>query len=221
MTEEEKIKLQEERPKEQETVPAGAAERTEAEPEAAEAPVPEAEDLAARLAAAEEKAADYLTQLTRLKADFVNYRRRVEREQTELTAYANARLLKELLAVLDNLERALAAGPDAPPEALRQGVEQVVRQFQAVLSKEGVEALDPGLGKPFNPEYQEALLREEGEPEVVVAELQRGYRYHDRVLRPTLVKVGPQPPQVESAAEEPCSAEEKAEATDTGNGEVD
>ncbi|HHV58421.1 MAG TPA: nucleotide exchange factor GrpE, partial [Firmicutes bacterium] len=184
------------------------------------APEREGEDLAARLAATEEKAADYLAQLTRLKADFVNYRRRVERDRAELTAYANARLLKELLPVLDNLERALAA-PAASAEALRRGVEQVVKQFQAVLAKEGVTPLDPGLGEPFNPEQQEALLREEGEPEVVVAELQRGYRYHDRVLRPTLVKVGPRPPQVESAAQEQCSDEEKAEATGMGNGEVD
>jgi len=211
---------EEEKERVEEEAPAAAAEAAGAEPGAEAAPEREGEDLAARLAATEEKAADYLAQLTRLKADFVNYRRRVERDRAELTAYANARLLKELLPVLDNLERALAA-PAASAEALRRGVEQVVKQFQAVLAKEGVTPLDPGLGEPFNPEQQEALLREEGEPEVVVAELQRGYRYHDRVLRPTLVKVGPRPPQVESAAQEQCSDEEKAEATGMGNGEVD
>lgn len=213
---------------EKEKVEAGAeAEATSIAQEAetsAEADVDspaELEELKVKLAAAEEKAADYLAQLKRLKADFINYRRRVEREQAEFTEYANARLIKELLPVLDNLERALAAGEDASGEALRQGVAQVVRQFLTVLEKEGVMPLDPGLGRPFDPERQEALLREEGEAEVVVAELQRGYRYKEKVLRPTLVKVGPAS-KMQKENKEPTANETTAEKDATsGNGEVE
>lgn len=153
----------------------------------------ENEDLKTQLQLAEETAAGYLAQLTRLQADFVNFRRRVEREREEQIKYANEKLLLELLPVVDNLERALTAGGGADsPGPLLEGVGQVLKQFLTVLAKEGATPLDPGLGQPFNPEHQEALLREEGEAEVVVEELLRGWRYRDRVLRPTLVKVGPE-----------------------------
>lgn len=166
-----------------------------------EEPAPDLEELKAKVAAAEEKADSYLAQLTRLKADFINFRRRVERERAELTAYANERLLKEFLPILDNLERALATAEAAgAAEPLRRGLAQIQKLFLEVLAKEGVEPLDPGIGKPFDPERQEALLREEGEAEVVLAELERGYRYRDRVLRPTLVKVGPAPQAEEKDA---------------------
>ena len=152
------------------------------------------ENLRSELQLAEEKATGYLAQLTRLQADFVNFRRRIERERGEQIKYANEQLLLELLPVVDNLERALTAGEGTDsPGPLMEGVAQVLKQFLTVLAKEGATPLDPGIGKSFNPEHQEALLREEGEAEVVVQELLRGWRYHDRVLRPTLVKVGPCP----------------------------
>ncbi|NLG86040.1 MAG: nucleotide exchange factor GrpE [Firmicutes bacterium] len=152
----------------------------------------ELEELKAKLRQTEEEAQNYLAQLTRMQADFINFRRRVERERSEQVKYANEQLLLELLPVVDNLERAIAAGEGAEsPGPLVEGVAQVLKQFLAVLAKEGVTPIDPGIGEPFNPEYQEALMREEGEAEVVVEELLRGWRYHDRVLRPTLVKVGP------------------------------
>ena len=151
-------------------------------------------ELEAQLEAAKETAAGYLAQLTRLQADFVNFRRRIERERGEQVKYANEQLLRELLPVVDNLERALTAGEGADsPGPLLEGVAQVLKQFLTVLEKEEATPLDAGIGQPFNPEHQEALLREEGEAEVVVQELLRGWRYRDRVLRPTLVKVGPCP----------------------------
>ncbi|MGI6605324.1 MAG: nucleotide exchange factor GrpE [Firmicutes bacterium] len=161
-------------------------------------PPAESAELEAKLKETQAQLEDFQAQFARLQADFINFRRRSERERAEVIEYANARLLKELLPVLDNLERALASAEANPePEALRQGVAQIEKQFRAVLAKEGVEALDPGLGQPFNPEQQEALLREEGEAEVVIKELLRGYRYKERVLRPTLVQVGPSPAQEE------------------------
>ena len=140
-------------------------------------------ELEAQLEAAKETAAGYLAQLTRLQADFVNFRRRIERERGEQVKYANEQLLRELLPVVDNLERALTAGEGADsPGPLLEGVAQVLKQFLTVLEKEEATPLDAGIGQPFNPEHQEA-----------VQELLRGWRYRDRVLRPTLVKVGPCP----------------------------
>ena len=150
------------------------------------------EDLSARLEAAEQEIAEYKMRLTRLQADFINFRRRTERERTEQIKFANGELLHKLLPILDNLERAVKAGSSSDTaEPLLEGVNQVLKQFIALLEQEGVTPLDPGIGQPFEPEHQEALICAEGEAEVVVEELLRGWRYHDRILRPTLVKVGP------------------------------
>ncbi|MGI6129309.1 MAG: nucleotide exchange factor GrpE [bacterium] len=162
----------------------------------------DSEELEARLKLAEETAEGYLAQLTRLQADFVNFRRRIERERSEQIKYANEQLLHNMLPVVDNLQRALDAGKgEGSLEAMMEGVAQVLKQFLMVLEKEGAVPLDPGIGEPFDPEHQEALMREEGEAEVVVEELLTGWRYRDRVLRPTLVKVGPKTKDPEGEVE--------------------
>lgn len=171
-------------------------------------------ELSAQLEAAEETAAGYLAQLTRLQADFINFRRRMERERAEQIRYANEQLLRELLPVVDNLERAIEAGANADSAGpLLEGVSQVLKQFLALLQKEGVTPLDSGVGQPFDPNYQEALMREEGEAEVVVEELLRGWRYHERVIRPTLVRVGP----LTSCAQVATEAKAAAEITNAAN----
>ncbi len=180
------------------------------------------DDLGARLEAAEEKAAKYQAQLTRLQADFVNFRRRMERERIEQIKFANEQLLHNLLPVVDNLERALEAGKDIESaKPLLEGVGQVLKQFLTLLEKEGVTPLDPALGQPFEPKHQEALIRAEGEAEVVVEELLRGWRYHDRVLRPTLVKVGPRPDITEGNSEAGGMANEADTIDTAGTKEVE
>lgn len=141
------------------------------------------------LAQAEAKAAEYLDLLQRERASFQNFRRRSEAERTESQQYATGQLLKKLLPVMDDLDRALAHAPAG--EAWVEGVRMVARKFQSLLEAEGVTAVD-ALGKPFDPTVHEAVAYEDGGDgeDVVMAEFARGYRHRDRVLRPAMVKVG-------------------------------
>ncbi|HKM39413.1 MAG TPA: nucleotide exchange factor GrpE [bacterium] len=180
------------------SVPASEQDTLLTDPETSDTEVNAVEDndTIAVLEAATKKIAEYENQLARLQADFINFRRRVERERNKRLKFANEELLQKLLPVIDNLERAREAGRQAEPTSpLLEGIDQVLRQFMDLLDKEGVSPLNPGIGHPFDPKQQEVLIRDEGEEEVVVEELLRGWRYHDRVLRPTLVKIGPRPPE--------------------------
>jgi molecular chaperone GrpE len=133
--------------------------------------------------------------MLRLRADFDNYRKRTERERAEIERYALADMLRELLPVVDNLERALSVqGPQGGPgdgSDLRKGVEMIVRQFQELLKRHGLLPI-AALGERFDPSVHEAVFQEESDSVVVPTvevELQRGYRLNDRLLRPSLVKV--------------------------------
>ena len=155
------------------------------------------------LAAARKERDEYLDALQRLKAEFDNYRKRVARDQQELAARAHERLVKELVPILDDLERALAhdSGPAKPtlaPDRLRQayaegdldeGIRLIHRQFSEALAKEGLTEV-PTDGK-FDPHTQEALLSQPSEAEEgdVIQVLQKGYRLGDRVLRPARVVI--------------------------------
>jgi molecular chaperone GrpE len=127
--------------------------------------------------------------LMRTLADFDNLRKRTERERHEIRRFALFDAMREFLAVVDNLERAVAAGGSR--DDVRAGVEMILRQMQELLTRHGVTAVE-ALGRPFDPTLHEAVAREEGaavaEP-TVVDELQRGYRMHDRLLRPAMVRV--------------------------------
>ncbi|BDG61431.1 nucleotide exchange factor GrpE [Caldinitratiruptor microaerophilus] len=158
---------------------------------------PGAEVLRAELEAAREEARAYLERLARVQADYENYRRRAQREREETVQYANLNLLRELLPVLDNLERALTAAnaEGATLESLRAGVEMIARQFREVLERAGLVAVAAEPGTAFDPHVHEAVLQVEGESEVatVVEELQKGYRLGERLVRPALVKVARRP----------------------------
>lgn len=125
----------------------------------------------------------------RLRADFDNFRKRTERERAEIERYALADVLRDLLPVVDNLERALSV--QSEPGDLRKGVEMIARQFQEVLKRNGLTPI-PALGERFDPSVHEAVIQEESESvaqPTVALELQRGYRLNDRLLRPSMVKV--------------------------------
>jgi molecular chaperone GrpE len=128
-------------------------------------------------------------QLLRRRAEFENFRKRMERERDNARTDAIATVLKALGPVLDNLDRALGAeGSDA---SLREGVELTRRELLAILESQGVKLEDP-QGQPFDPERHQALAHEPvpGVPEGTVVEVYRkGYSYRDRLLRPALVKV--------------------------------
>jgi molecular chaperone GrpE len=128
-------------------------------------------------------------QLLRKRADFENYRRRVERDRQHAWNEASADVLRSLVPTLDNLERALESGGDMA--ALREGVALIQRELLALLEARGVTLEDP-TGKPFDPERHQALSQEVvagARPGTVVETLRKGYLFKDRLLRPALVKV--------------------------------
>ena len=148
--------------------------------------------LEAALVKAQAKAEDHYGQLQRLQADFDNYRKRTQKEKTELIKYASERLVGDLLPVLDNFDRAVSAAKVNPDfTSFSQGVEMILRQMQTALSKEGLREMD-AVGQPFDPNLHEAVLRvasEEHPENTVVEELQKGYYLKEKVLRPCMVKV--------------------------------
>jgi molecular chaperone GrpE len=125
----------------------------------------------------------------RTLADFDNFRKRSERERQELKRYALLEPLRELLTVADNLDLALSAQGSA--EDLKRGVEMIHRQMQELLRRFGLVEV-PAVGQPFDPTQHEAVAREESaevKAPTVTAELRRGYKMHDRLVRPAMVKV--------------------------------
>jgi molecular chaperone GrpE len=136
---------------------------------------------------------EYLDALQRLQAEFANYRKRTAREQTELSTRASERVLKELLPIVDDLERALEAAAAHEEAKLEDGVRLVHRSLTELLAKEGLVEVETN-GK-FDPHVHEALLSQPSDEEEgsVVEVLQKGYRLGDRVLRPARVVVAAPP----------------------------
>ena len=132
---------------------------------------------------------DLLDTLQRLQAEFDNYRKRAARDQQSLVTRAHERLVKELVPVVDDLERALEAAEAHEEAKLEEGVALVARSLGDILRKEGLEEI-PTEGK-FDPHVHEALLSQPSEVEegAVIEVIQKGYRLGDRVLRPARVVV--------------------------------
>lgn len=147
-------------------------------------------------AEAEKNRADStLRQLRYVMADLENYRKLCERRVEDAIRYGNERLLKELIVVLDELRLASKLGPDASSEALRGGIEIVLRKFENALDKSGLKPIE-ALGKPFDPVLHEAVLTEESldHPDgIVLEEISRGYLLSGKVLKPSVVKVSVNP----------------------------
>jgi molecular chaperone GrpE len=155
----------------------------------------EADDDVATLQA---ELADLRDRSIRTLADFENYRRRSDREREDLRRFAVADALRDMLPVVDNLERALAAGGTV--EDLKLGVELTLRQFKDLLRQRGIVEV-PAVGEPFDPAVHEAVAREEAagvSVPTVTAEMQRGYALHGKLLRPALVRVA-MPVEAESS----------------------
>ena len=147
-----------------------------------ESAVPETEKLRAERDA-------LLDRLARLQAEFDNARKRAVREQQEFREYAAADVIKNFLPILDSFERALKAGGDSSD--FRNGIELIYRQFQDALQKIGVQPI-VSVGQPFDPRVHEAVEMvdtTEVPDHHVLDELQRGYKYKERLLRPAMVRV--------------------------------
>lgn len=159
------------------------------------------EDLSAKAAVQTKELQELQDRYVRLAAEFDNYRKRVVRERAELIRTAHEGLLLELLPVLDNLERGLAAArvssePSRAQEALVEGVEITFRLFRGILEKEGLKEIE-SVGRQFDPTVHHAVeqVQTNDHPEsTVVEEVLRGYLLDRKVLRPALVKVSTVPP---------------------------
>ena len=126
----------------------------------------------------------------RLQADFENFRRRTAKEKEELSAVVTQGILKDMLPLLDNFERAMAAEAK-DIDSFKQGVEMIFKQFGEVLVKNGLEHIEVE-GKKFDPNFHQAVMRVENpelEDETIAQELQKGYMVKGRVIRPSMVQV--------------------------------
>ena len=151
---------------------------------------PGSSDPAQQLEAVTAERDEYLDLLQRVQADFENYRKRAAREQERLVAHAHERLIRELLPILDDLERALEAAERHEEAQLVEGVKLVERSLRDALRKEGL--LEIETDGPFDPHFHEALLTRPGDgadPGSVLEVVQRGYRLGDKVVRPARVVV--------------------------------
>ena len=148
--------------------------------------------LAAELLQQREEARKNYDQYLRALAEVENIKKRGLREREEYLKYANVALIKKLLPVIDDLHRAIEVARTSKDfEALNKGVEMTARSLDELLRGEGVQAIE-SVGKPFDPQYHQALTVEASDehPEnTIIEQLQTGYILHDRVIRPSLVKV--------------------------------
>lgn len=134
---------------------------------------------------------DFKDQVLRRRADFENYRKRVERDKEQATIEARAQILSGLLPTVDNFERALAAPPIGDDSALRSGVDLIYRNLMSFLESQGVVIKDP-KGEMFDPQIHQALMHEPApgvEDGTIVETFRKAYFLKDRLLRPALVKV--------------------------------
>ena len=167
-----------------------------------------------RLEAAEAKAEENYERLLRMSAEFENYKKRSEREMDGFRKFANESLIKEILPIIDNLERALATQCDKNDDAFRsfrEGVEMTLKGLLDSLEKFGAVPLE-ALGEPFDPNFHQAVSQEESDqhPDNTVSqELQKGYMLGDRLLRPSMVVVSKKPAANEET--EGAGAQDKSE----------
>jgi molecular chaperone GrpE len=135
------------------------------------------------------EAEEYKDKYLRARAEMANYKKRLARQYEERTEAEKKRLLRDFLAVMDDLERALSQA-EVSEDGLREGLQLTHQALQRMLTQEGVEALSPE-GKPFDPLYHEAvaMVSADAEPETVVGQVRKGYLYRGELLRPARVQV--------------------------------
>ncbi len=153
-------------------------------------------ELEAALRVEKSKSEDLFRRLQYLQADFENYRRRAEKEMSDVKRFGNERLLSDLLTVKDELELAYAKADESKENpVIIDGVRMTLKRLQNLLTKEGVDRV-PGVGSKFNPDYHEAALRVSSNEDegTVVEEVRPGYLLKGRVLRASIVKVSEKAP---------------------------
>jgi molecular chaperone GrpE len=167
----------------------------------------DAEESAQRLEKAEEAAKENYERFLRVSAEFDNYKKRTAREMEEFKKFSTEKLIKELLPVVDNLERALVStdDPSVQENGIKEGVDLTLQEILRVLERFGVKSIQ-SLNEPFDPTFHQAMMQEPRDNvpgNTVISELQKGYTLHDRLLRPAMVIVSTPTAAPESDAGEP------------------
>ncbi len=157
------------------------------------------QDAQKALAEAKQKAEEYLDSWKRAQADFINYKRHVEQERLEIGNYANTKLILSLLPVLDDFQRAFGSvTPKLAKSEWVQGIKLIERKLETTLEAQGLSPIK-AMGEQFDPNLHEAVMHCKGEDGEVVQEMQKGYKLHDKVIRPSKVSVGNGEPVGEQA----------------------
>lgn len=166
------------------------SESPEKKPEGAASPQPEVSPVEAQIQALEEQLKEEKNKYLYLYAEFDNYKKRMVKERSDLMKFGWENVARDLLAVVDNLDRAVEHIPPSTDAKLREGIEMVLGQFRGTLEKQGVQAVTP-QNTPFNPDLHEAMGQEpSAEPQGTVTQvLTKGYTLHGRLLRPARVVV--------------------------------
>ena len=189
-----------------------------------------AEDLHSRLKQLEQRLEDKNKEYNdlhdrylRMAADFDNYKKRVSKEKADIIAYGNEVLIKALLNVLDNLERALEHSGSAEQDGpIVEGVKLVYKHFLSCLERFGVQPIEANKGQEFDPRYHQAIERVETKdltPGIILSEMLKGYTLKDRLLRPALVVVSKEHRETTTEGASPDKSEEKKKS-DGGPGEL-
>jgi molecular chaperone GrpE len=134
---------------------------------------------------------EYFSRLQRLQADFENFKRRTRKQSEHLLKYGSADLIKELLVVADNIERAAKSLGNESNQALSEGIELIHKQLSGILSRKGVTGIR-SVGELFDPHVHEAVMSDDDPnvpDNVITEEIQKGYKLYDTVIRPSKVKV--------------------------------
>lgn len=164
----------------------------ETAPEAVPSQDPGSTEMSHELEAARAKAEEYLDGWQRARAEFANFKKRVERDQAQVYQNASGSIIKRFIEIVDDLERALKNRPkEAEGAAWAEGIELIYRKFLNILEAEGVQRMD-AEGKEFDPNFHEAITQEDSKTHksgYIIEVVQQGYLLGDRVLRPALVRV--------------------------------
>ena len=175
-------------------IPEEEAVTEEAAEASAEDDASEKEEAAEQAKAAEEKKEpeeDNDARYMRLAADFQNYKRRVEKEKSDIYQYANEKIALDIIEVMDNFERALAHSAECADKQFAEGVNMIYKQLKTVLDKNNIIAIEDE-GHEFDPNFHNAVMVEENpdyESGIVIQAMQKGYTLNGKVIRPSMVKV--------------------------------
>jgi len=148
------------------------------------------ETLQRALAEEKERAENYLASWQRCQADSANYKQRAQQEKGEIIEFANSALICNLLPILNDLERAFASVPaDLEESNWTEGIRLIYNKLKTSLEAQGLTEIQ-ARGEPFDPHLHEAIMQQDGEEGIVIEELQKGYKFKEKVIRPSLVTVG-------------------------------